>query len=153
MCILLLTRSIYLIEKFVEYLKRFNEIILSMYVLLPPLTYFHCGLFLNLNKPDWCLFFLIPMMHSEDIKTQEKSLPLFKKYTSQHVYQFAIKHKEIISFFSQVKDQINALRDNLDITDVHNLLAIKSFFGPISLYASPQRQQINEQMVGKRKIP
>jgi len=64
-----------------------------------------------------------------------------------------IKHKEIISFFNQVKDQIDALKDNLDMTDIHNLLAIKSFFGPISMYASPQRQQINEQMIGKRKIP
>ena len=31
----------------------------------------------------------MPMMHSEDIKIQEKSLPLFKNYTNDRVYKFA----------------------------------------------------------------
>ena len=46
-------------------------------------------------------FLLIPMMHSEDIAIQNKSLPLFKKYTNQKVYEFAIKHRDIISQFGR----------------------------------------------------
>jgi uncharacterized protein (DUF924 family) len=46
-------------------------------------------------------FILLPMMHSEDIEIQNKSLPLFKKYTNQKVYEFAIKHRNIISRFGR----------------------------------------------------
>ena len=46
-------------------------------------------------------FLLMPMMHSEDIKIQEKSLPLFKKYTNDSVYKFAIIHRNIIYRFGR----------------------------------------------------
>ena len=46
-------------------------------------------------------FLLVPLMHSEDIEIQNKSLPLFKKYTNQKVYEFAIKHRNIISQFGR----------------------------------------------------
>ena len=46
-------------------------------------------------------FILIPLMHSENLKIQEKSLPLFKEYTSEEVYQYALKHKNIIARFGR----------------------------------------------------
>ena len=46
-------------------------------------------------------FQLMPMMHSDDIKIQEKSLPLFKKYTNDSVYKFAIIHRNIIYLFER----------------------------------------------------
>ena len=44
---------------------------------------------------------LIPMMHSEDINIQNESLPLFEKFTNQKVYNFAIKHRDIIYKFNR----------------------------------------------------
>ena len=46
-------------------------------------------------------FLLMPMMHSEDIKIQEKSLPLFKNYTNDRVYKFAKSHRNIIHRFGR----------------------------------------------------
>ena len=46
-------------------------------------------------------FILIPLMHSEDLKIQEKSLPLFKEHTSEKVYAYALKHKNIIKKFGR----------------------------------------------------
>ena len=46
-------------------------------------------------------FLLMSMMHSEDIKIQEKSLPLFKNYTNDRVYKFAKSHRNIIHRFGQ----------------------------------------------------
>ena len=46
-------------------------------------------------------FILIPLMHSENLKIQEKSLPLFKEYTSKKVYAYAFKHKNIIARFGR----------------------------------------------------
>lgn len=44
-------------------------------------------------------FYLMPMMHSEDIDIQDKSLDLFKKYTNDHVYDYAIRHRDIVARF------------------------------------------------------
>ena len=46
-------------------------------------------------------FILIPLMHSESLKIQDRSLPLFQKYTSEKVYKFALKHKNIIDKFGR----------------------------------------------------
>ena len=46
-------------------------------------------------------FILIQMMHSENFKIQEKALPLFKEHTSEKVYQYALKHKDIIARFGR----------------------------------------------------
>ena len=43
----------------------------------------------------------MPMMHSEDIKIQEKSLPLFKNYTNDRVFKFAKSHRNIIYRFGR----------------------------------------------------
>ena len=46
-------------------------------------------------------FLLMPMMHSEDISMQEKSLPLFKQHTNKRTYEFAVKHRDIIAKFGR----------------------------------------------------
>ena len=44
-------------------------------------------------------FLLMPMMHAEDIDVQNKSLPLFQKYTQEMTYEYAIKHQVIVERF------------------------------------------------------
>jgi len=51
------------------------------------------------EDPDRRQFLLMPMMHSENLDVQEKSLPLFEKYTAERVYEYAVKHKVIIERF------------------------------------------------------
>lgn len=46
-------------------------------------------------------FLLMPMMHSEDLAVQNASLPLFKKYTSQDTYDYAVRHRDIIARFGR----------------------------------------------------
>jgi len=49
----------------------------------------------------WCHFMLMPMMHSEDIDVQEISLPLFKGLNVQNVYDYAIRHRDIVARFGR----------------------------------------------------
>ncbi len=44
-------------------------------------------------------FLLMPMMHAEDIDIQERSLPIFKQYTSEQTFDYAVKHRDIIARF------------------------------------------------------
>ena len=41
----------------------------------------------------------MPMMHSEDIDIQDQSLALFKTYTSDRTYDYAVMHRDIIARF------------------------------------------------------
>ena len=43
------------------------------------------------------------MMHSENLKIQEKSLPLFKEHTSKKVYQYALKNEDVIMRFGRFR--------------------------------------------------
>ena len=52
----------------------------------------------NLHKRQ---FFLMPMMHSEDLEIQKKSLPLFKAFTSENTYDYATRHHDIIERFGR----------------------------------------------------
>ena len=56
-----------------------------------------------IDHPDMAhrQFMLMPMMHSEDLTIQEKSLPLFKAHTSDGVYDFAVKHRDVIAQFDR----------------------------------------------------
>jgi uncharacterized protein (DUF924 family) len=56
---------------------------------------------LSNKKKEWSQFILIPLMHSESLIIQEISLPLFKAHTSQKVYQYALKHKDVIAKFGR----------------------------------------------------
>ena len=46
-------------------------------------------------------FVLIPLMHSENLTVQEMSLPLFREHTTDKVFQYALKHKNIIARFGR----------------------------------------------------
>ena len=57
--------------------------------------------YLDADKPSYCQFMLMPMMHSEDIGVQDMSLPLFERYTSKLTYEYAVKHRDIIARFGR----------------------------------------------------
>ena len=57
--------------------------------------------YLDADKPSYCQFMLMPMMHSEDIGIQDMSLPLFAQYTSKLTYDYAVKHRDIIAHFGR----------------------------------------------------
>jgi len=50
---------------------------------------------------NWRQFMLMPMMHSEEIAVQDASLPLFKEYTAQINYDYAVRHRDIIARFGR----------------------------------------------------
>ena len=55
-------------------------------------------------------FFLMPMMHSEDLEIQKQSLPLFKALTSENTYNYAVRHHDIIERFGRFPHRNNILR-------------------------------------------
>ena len=57
--------------------------------------------YLDADRPSYCQFMLMPMMHSEDIGIQDMSLPLFEKYTSKLTYEYAMKHRDIVARFGR----------------------------------------------------
>ena len=57
--------------------------------------------YLDADKPSYCQFMLMPMMHSEDIGIQDMSLPLFQRYNSKLTYEYAVKHRDIIARFGR----------------------------------------------------
>ena len=46
-------------------------------------------------------FFLMPMMHSEELEIQKQSLPLFKALTSDNTHEYAVRHHDIIKRFGR----------------------------------------------------
>ena len=46
-------------------------------------------------------FLLMPMMHSESLDVQNRSLPLFAKYCSERTYDYAVRHMEVIARFGR----------------------------------------------------
>ena len=58
-----------------------------------------------LDKPhphlSYNQFFLMPLMHSESISVQDMSLPLFKVFTHEMTYKYAVKHRDIIAQFGR----------------------------------------------------
>ena len=46
-------------------------------------------------------FLLMPMMHSEDITIQDRSLPLFETLTNPRTYEYAVKHRDIVARFGR----------------------------------------------------
>ena len=57
--------------------------------------------YLDADKPSYCQFMLMPMMHSENIGIQDISLPLFEQYTSKLTCDYALKHRDIIASFGR----------------------------------------------------
>ena len=46
-------------------------------------------------------FWLMPMMHSEDVSVQDKSLPLFQQLTNAEIYGYAVRHRDIVARFGR----------------------------------------------------
>ena len=55
------------------------------------------------------IFFLMPLMHSENILDHKLGLPLFKKFTNENTFKFALKHKDIIDKFDRFPHRNNVL--------------------------------------------
>ena len=56
-----------------------------------------------IDHPDatWRQFMLMPMMHSEDIGIQDRSIPLFEEHTNPLTLEYAIKHRDIVARFGR----------------------------------------------------
>lgn len=54
-------------------------------------------------------FLLIPMMHSESLEIQERSLPLFKEHCGERVHDFGVRHRDIIARFGRFPHRNAAL--------------------------------------------
>jgi hypothetical protein len=61
------------------------------------------------------------------------------------------RRNQMSQFLDEVDDKLMLIGNGLNLTDVKNLIAVKSFFGPCVLYASPQRQNINRRWIGDIK--
>ena len=61
----------------------------------------HAGWVANCAQVSHRQFFLMPMMHSEDVDVQRASLPLFETYTDSDTLWFAKRHCEIIERFGR----------------------------------------------------
>ena len=57
--------------------------------------------YLQHDHPTYRQFMLMPMMHIEDIAIQDQSLTLFKEFSSERIYKYAIKHRDIIQRFGR----------------------------------------------------
>ena len=58
------------------------------------------------------------------------------------------KRNQMSQFLDEVHNKLMLIGNGLNLTDIKNLIAVKSFFGPCDLYASPQRQNINRRWIG-----
>ena len=65
--------------------------------------------FIQGSNYDYNSFFLMPLMHSENILDHELGLPLFKEFTNKNTFDFALKHKEIINQFDRFPHRNNIL--------------------------------------------
>jgi len=57
--------------------------------------------FINHEDATWRQFMLMPMMHSEDLAIQDKSIPLFEEFTNPLTHEFAVKHRDIVARFGR----------------------------------------------------
>jgi len=76
----------------------------------------HVGWVANCAQVSHRQFFLMPMMHSEDIDVQRASLPLFETYTDSDTLWFAKRHCEIIERFGRFPHR-NTVLGRVSTTD------------------------------------
>ncbi len=93
-------------------------------------TCFHClnTFDISLQNREKAHFTLIPLMHSENLRIQEMSLPLFQAYTSDKVYHFALKHKNIIERFGRFPHRNAILGRTPTASEIEFLKSPGSFF-------------------------
>ena len=46
-------------------------------------------------------FWLMPLMHAEDLAVQEAALPLFERFSDPHTADFARRHRDVIARFGR----------------------------------------------------
>ena len=61
-------------------------------------------------------FWLMPLMHSEDLAVQEAALPLFERLTDPRTADFARRHRDVIARFGRFPHR-NAALGRLSSTD------------------------------------
>lgn len=54
-------------------------------------------------------FWLMPLMHSEDLAVQEAALPLFDQFTDSRTVDFASRHRDVIARFQRFPHRNAAL--------------------------------------------
>ena len=54
-------------------------------------------------------FWLMPLMHSEDLAVQEASLPLFRQFVDPRTADFALRHRDVIAQFGRFPHRNAAL--------------------------------------------
>ncbi|MEA5416467.1 DUF924 family protein [Synechococcus sp. BA-132 BA5] len=54
-------------------------------------------------------FWLMPLMHSEDLEVQEAGLPLFERFTDPRTVDFARRHRDVIARFGRFPHRNAAL--------------------------------------------
>jgi uncharacterized protein (DUF924 family) len=54
-------------------------------------------------------FWLMPLMHSEDLSTQEAGLSLFDRCTDRRTFDFARRHRDVIARFGRFPHRNEAL--------------------------------------------
>jgi uncharacterized protein (DUF924 family) len=54
-------------------------------------------------------FWLMPLMHSEDLAVQEASLPLFRQFVDTRTADFALRHRDVIAQFGRFPHRNAAL--------------------------------------------
>jgi uncharacterized protein (DUF924 family) len=54
-------------------------------------------------------FWLMPLMHSEDLAVQEAALPLFERFTDPRTADFAGRHRDVIARFGRFPHRNTAL--------------------------------------------
>ncbi|MBW4529832.1 MAG: DUF924 domain-containing protein [Aphanothece saxicola GSE-SYN-MK-01-06B] len=54
-------------------------------------------------------FWLMPLMHSEDLALQELGLPLFEQHTDPRTVEFARRHRDVIARFGRFPHRNQAL--------------------------------------------
>ncbi len=59
--------------------------------------------------PERRQFWLMPLMHSEDLALQDRSLPLFERYTDARTADFARRHRDVIARFGRFPHRNAAL--------------------------------------------
>ena len=55
-------------------------------------------------------FWLMPLMHSEELAVQEASLPLFNQFVDARTADFALRHRDVIARFGRFPHRNAALR-------------------------------------------
>ena len=57
--------------------------------------------FIDHHDAAWRQFMLMPMMHSEDLGIQDRSIPLFETHTNPLTHEYAIRHRDIVARFGR----------------------------------------------------